>query len=143
MTNPVRTALVQAIADTEALLGRLRATLATIDGEATVDLGRQGIWTKGEVAALWERSKHLPGVRALFEITASRVGDRVTFSELIAYSGLDSRQQSNEHARMSRIAADLFGSKRWPIENWQGSAGEMIYRMRGEVAAWWRDIAHS
>ncbi|MBQ1076648.1 hypothetical protein KBX06_26345 [Micromonospora sp. C31] len=142
MTSPVRTAVVQAIADVEALLERLRGALAAIDGEATVDLGRQGIWTRGEVIALWERTRHLPGIRALFEITASRVGERVTFGELIAYSGLDGRQQSNEHARMSRIAAELFGAKRWPIENWQNSAGEMVYRMRDEVATWWRDIAH-
>ncbi|TKG71634.1 hypothetical protein [Prauserella endophytica] len=140
MTNAVRTTVVQAIADAQTLLDRLKGTLAMIDGEVTVDLGRQGIWTKGEVVSLWEKSKHLPGVRSLFEITERRVGDRVTFSELIAYSGLDAKQQANEHARMSRIAADLFGGKRWPIENWQGSKGEMIYRMREEIAAWWREI---
>lgn len=64
----------------------------------------------------------------------------MTFSELIAYSGLDAKRQANEHARMSRIAPGLFGSKRWPIENWQGSAGEMCYRMTGEIAVWWREI---
>jgi hypothetical protein len=141
MTNAVRTAVVQAIADAKSLVDRLEGALAMIDGEETVDLGRQGTWTKGEVATLWGKCKHLPGVRALFEITASRVGERVTFSELIAHSGLDAKQQSNEHARMSRIAADLFGGKRWPIENWQGSAGEMIYRMTAEIAVWWREIA--
>lgn len=140
MTNPVRTAVVQAIADAEALVDRLKGTLAMIDGEATVDLGRQGTWTKGEVATLWEKSQHLPGVRALFEVTANHAGERVTFSELIAYSGLDAKQQANEHARMSRIAAELFGGKRWPVENWQGSAGEMIYRMTSEIAVWWRQI---
>jgi hypothetical protein len=30
----------------------------------------------------------------------------------------------------------IFGGKRWPIENWQGSSGEMIYRMREEIAVW-------
>lgn len=74
MTIPVRTAVVQAIVDAEALIDRLKGTLAMIDGEATVDLGRQGTWTKGEVAVLWEKSKHLPGVRALYEITASVSG---------------------------------------------------------------------
>ena len=75
--------MVQAIADAETLLNRLRGTLATIDGEVTVHLGRQGTWTKGEVAAPREKSKHLPRVRTLFEITASRVGERVTFSDLL------------------------------------------------------------
>jgi hypothetical protein len=43
---------------------------------------------------------------------------------------------------MSRIAAELFGGKRWPIENWQGSAGEVIYGMTDDIAAWWREIAN-
>ncbi|MGA6165980.1 hypothetical protein [Amycolatopsis magusensis] len=141
MTDPVRTAVVEAIGEAQALLDRLTGTLAMIDGEVTVDLGRQGIWTKGEVAALAAKCSHLPGVKALFEITARNAGEQVTFSELIAHSGLDSKQQANEHARMSRIATDLFDRKRWPIENWQGSAGEMIYRMPPEIAVWWRETA--
>lgn len=44
-------------------------------------------------------------------------GHTVTFTKLIAYSGLDLRQQANEHGRRSRIAAELFCEKRWPIEN--------------------------
>ncbi|GAA3062984.1 hypothetical protein [Actinokineospora globicatena] len=141
MSDELRTVVVQAIKDAEALHLRLKGALAILDGEVTVDLGRQGTWTKGEVAALWEKSNHLPGVRSLFDITASRDGERVTFTELLAHSGLDGKQQGNEHARLSRVAADLFGAKRWPIENWQGASGEMIYRMRTEIAIWWREIS--
>ncbi|WP_433207068.1 hypothetical protein ACQP00_40655 [Dactylosporangium sp. CS-047395] len=141
MTDSARSEVVQAIADAEALVLRLRGVLATMDGEPTIDLGRQGRWTKGEVAALWERVKHLTGVKALFEITASRPGEQVTFGELLAHSQLDQQQQRNEHARMSRIASELFGAKRWPIENWQGSSDEMIYRMPDGIAAWCRNIA--
>jgi hypothetical protein len=63
----------------------------------------------------------------------------IRFTDLIARSGLDPQQQRNEHGRLSRVATDLFGEKRWPIENWQGRA-EMLYRMGGTVAAWWRKI---
>lgn len=47
-TEPARTAVVRAIADAEGLVDRLRKTLAMIDGVPTVDLGRQGVWTKIE-----------------------------------------------------------------------------------------------
>ncbi len=95
------------------------------------------------LAQTWERVHDLPGVRALFEITASRPGQVVTFSELIAHSGL-AEKQGNEHARLSRVTNEMFGEKRWPIENWQGSPGpngaEMRYRMPATIAEWLRDL---
>jgi hypothetical protein len=89
---------------------------------------------------------HLPGVRALFEATAERSDEKVTFTEILKRSGLPERQQSNEHAALSRISAQLFKEKRWPIENTQGgsdsatSKAEMLYWMDSRVAEWWRDI---
>lgn len=141
MSNPLRASITAAITDTRALLAQLERSLAIIDGEATIKLGRQGTWSKGQVNALWQECKHLPGIRALFEATASRPAETVTFTEVLAHSGLEGRQQANEHARMSRVAAELFGAKRWPIENWQGGgSGEMLYRMPEQIAVWWRDL---
>lgn len=84
---------------------------------------------------------------ALFGETAAHPGETVTFTAVTERSALSSAQQRNEHARMSRIAAGIFGKKRWPIENWQGPIGgtghsEMIYRMDPTVAAWWEEIIH-
>ncbi len=144
----VRSAVVAALADAGALQKRLAGLLADIDGTASsVLIPRQGRWTEEEVQLLWGEVKHLAGVRALFEVTAERPGETVTFTELIQRSGLDERQQRNEHARLSRVAAELFGAKRWPVENWQGGhdsekgKAEMIYRMDTVVAEWWRALA--
>ncbi|MFI1567915.1 hypothetical protein ACH4ZX_33665 [Streptomyces sp. NPDC020490] len=143
----LRAAVVAALADTEALSVKLNGLLAQIDGTDTaVDLGRQGLWTKAQVELLWHRVNHLPGVRALFEATAERPGEKVTFTEILERSKLPERQQSNEHAALSRISAQLFKEKRWPIENSQGGSdsttgkAEMLYWMDSRVAAWWRDI---
>ncbi|MET8765916.1 hypothetical protein [Streptomyces sp. NPDC004658] len=70
-------------------------------------------------------------------------GETVTFTEVLKRSKPDEQRQRNEHARLSRIAAGLFGAKRRPIENWQGGydanlgKAEMLYRMDPQVAEWW------
>ncbi|MER5664374.1 hypothetical protein [Streptomyces mirabilis] len=142
----LRTAVVAALADVESLNAKLNGLLAEIDGTDTaIDLGRQGLWTKAQVALLWGKVNHLPGVRALFEVTAERPGEKLTFTEILERSGLPERQQSNEHAALSRISAQLFKEKRWPIENTQGGSdsatgkAEMLYWMDSRVAAWWRE----
>ncbi|MFE1294038.1 hypothetical protein [Streptomyces sp. NPDC058731] len=143
----LRAAVVAALADTESLNVKLNGLLAEIDGTATaVDLGRQGLWTKAQVELLWHKVNHLSGVRALFEATAERPDEKVTFTEILERSKLPERQQRNEHAALSRISAQLFKEKRWPIENSQGGSdsttgkAEMLYWMDSRVAAWWRDI---
>ncbi|WP_407111767.1 hypothetical protein ACE1N8_25890 [Streptomyces sp. DSM 116494] len=144
----LRAAVVAALTDVESLNAKLNGLLAAIDGTDTaVDLGRQGLWTKAQVALLWSKVNHLPGVRALFEATAERPDKKVMFTEILQRSGLPERQQSNEHAALSRISAQLFKGKRWPIENSQGGSdsttgkAEMLYWMDSRVATWWRDIA--
>jgi AMMECR1 domain-containing protein len=143
----LRTAVVAALADVESLSVKLTGLLAELDGTDTaIDLGRQGLWTKAQIALLWGKVNHLPGVRALFEATAARPDEKVTFTELLERSGLPERQQSNEHAALSRISAQLFKEKRWPIENIQGGSdsatgkAEMLYWMDRRVAEWWRAI---
>ena len=54
--------------------------------------------------------------------------------------GLDSKQQGNERARLSRTTSELFGAKTWPIENGQAANGEMLYRMPDTIAEWFRDL---
>ncbi|MFJ1550715.1 hypothetical protein [Streptomyces sp. NPDC088246] len=143
----LRAAVVGALADVEAVQKKLTGLLADIDGTAfSVNIPRQGLWTREQVSLLWGRVRHLAGVRALFEVAVERTGETVTFTEVLERSGLDERQQRNEHARLSRVAAELFGEKRWPIENWQGSyngnsgKSEMLYRMDPQVADWWRGL---
>lgn len=140
----MRTAVVGALSDVEAVKEKLTGLLAEIDGTASsVSIPRQGLWTKEQVGLLWGRASHLTGVRALFQATAEQAGTTVTFTALTKRSGLDERQQRNEHARLSRIAGELFGEKRWPIENWQGGyntesgKSEMLYRMDPQIAEWW------
>lgn len=145
----LRSVVVGALADVEALQEKLAGLLADIDGTAeSVNIPRQGRWSREQVGLLWEGAKHLAGIRALFEATAAVPGEAVTFTEVLKRSKLDEQQQRNEHARLSRIAAGLFGAKRWPIENWQGSyaanlgKAEMLYRMDPQVAEWWRSLPH-
>jgi hypothetical protein len=136
-----REAVAAALADVTALQERLTNLLADLDGtEKAVNLGRQGRWTYADVERIWTKSKHLAGVRALFEITAAKPGETVTYAELLERSGLDEQQQRVEHARLSRIATDLFGEKRWPIDNWQGGRDEKLYRMDPQIAEWWNDL---
>ena len=146
-TNQLRAALVEAIAASEAQTARFRLILDGLDGEEAVQVPRQGRWTKTTLAQLWTQVQHLPGIDALFEVAASHPNEVITYTDVLEASRLSEMQQRNEHARMSRIAADLFGEKRWPIENWQGgvdsTAGgkaEMRYRMGATVAGWWREI---
>ncbi len=143
----LRAAVVSALSDVESLKGKLDGLLAEIEGtDTSIDLGRQGLWTKAQVELLWGKANHLPGVRALFEVTAERPGEKVTFTELLKRSGLPERQQSNEHAALSRISSQLFNERRWPIENVQAGSdsatgkAEMLYWMDSRVAAWWREI---
>lgn len=144
--STLRTAVVAALADLESLRGRLTGLLEEIEGTETIDLGNQGLWTKAQVALLWSKVDHLPGVQALFAATAEHPGEKVTFTEILQRSGLAQSQQSNEHAALSRISAQLFKEKRWPIENSQGGVNsatgksEMLYWMDSRVAAWWREI---
>ncbi|MEV5864834.1 hypothetical protein AB0L83_34725 [Streptomyces sp. NPDC052071] len=140
----MRSAVVGALSDVEAVKEKLTGLLAEIDGTASsVSIPRQGLWTKEQVGLLWGRASHLTGVHALFQTTAEQAGTTVTFTSLIERSGLDERQQRNEHARLSRLASELFGEKRWPIENWQGGynthsgKSEMLYRMDPQIAEWW------
>lgn len=139
-------AIDQALRDLDGVRGRLTALRDDIEGTDAINIPRQGRWTETMFVQLWERVSHLPGVRALFELTGSSPGTAFTFTEVLDRSGLDERQQGNEHARMSRVSSELFGSKRWPIENWQGTPtsqggkDEMRYRMPTTVGTWWRHV---
>lgn len=142
----LRTGLQQAIKDNRTTLSNLEAMLADLDGAEAVDVERQGRWTEAMFRQLWDGVSHLPGVVALFEELAAHPGEDVSLDAVRARSGLDEKQQRNEHARMSRVSAALFGAKRWPFQAWQGPANAggkagMIYRMDPTVAGWWSVIA--
>jgi hypothetical protein len=143
----LRTELLAAQKEIRMLDQRLTRTLATLEGGfEVVQVPGEGAWTPAMLAQLWAAVNHLPGVVALFELTSSRPNEVFTFTELLEYSKLDPQQQSNEHARLSRLSRQLFGQKTWPIQNWQGSdkadgtRGQMQYRMGGSVAAWWAHL---
>ena len=143
----LRSSVTAALEDLDSVRSRLVDLLADMDRSAdSIQVPRQGRWTREMVATLWENVRHLNGVRALFEVTAENPNTAVTFTDVLARSGLSEQQQRNEHSRLSRVAAELFGEKRWPIENWQGSTprsggkAEMLYRMSGTVAAWWIEL---
>jgi len=143
----IRTGLQSCINDLDTARARAVALLEDLDGSDAMEVPRQGRWTKAPLSQLWDKVRHLPGIVALFAETAAHPGEAVTFSAVTAHSGLSSMQQRNEHARMSRVTAEIFGTKRWPIENWQGPAGptghsEMLYRMDPAIAEWWKDLTH-
>lgn len=146
--NELRTALSDVLNDLDKTRQRMKELLDDLDATAeAIQVPRQGRWTKAMVAQLWEVSRHLGGVATLFAVTAARPNKEVTFTEIMEASGLDEMQQRNEHARLSRLSAEIFGEKKWPIEAWQGpkrpgtDKAEMLYRMGGTVADWWLDIA--
>ena len=141
-----RQAIVVALDDTNRVTQHLTALLAQIDGgdEAVVVPG-QGTFTRSGFVTLVNNVAHLDGIRALFDVTAEHAGQTVLFSEVTARSGLSPKQQGNEHARMSRVASDLFGQRIWPVTCWQGpvaesGVAEMCYRMDPRVAEWWKAV---
>jgi len=143
--DEIRAALVEGLASLELAQRRFTELLAELDGLVGIQVPRQGRWTPAMVDQLWASVAHLPGVRALFEVTADHPNQAVSFGQVLARSGLTPLQQRNEHAVFSRTAARLFGEKRWPIENWQSGPGvegktSVLYRMGGTVATWWHEI---
>jgi len=70
----------------------------------------------------------------------------LSYTELLARSGRSEQQQRNEHAALSVVTRELFGEKRWPVENWQQGSpntegrAEMLYRMPPTIAEWFRAI---
>jgi predicted TIM-barrel fold metal-dependent hydrolase len=132
--------------DVDRLRRRIDDLIDDLEAEdITIQVLRQGPWTKHMLEQLWSSVDHLSGIQALFEVTAENQNQMVLFSQVRARSGLSPRQQANEHARMSRISTELFGRQTWPIENRQGSKqesgiAEMQYRMGATVAGWWRDL---
>ena len=131
--------IIQRLDQIEELTTELRALLAS-DRES-ISVHGQGIWRRDMLEVLWPRVRHLTGVRALFALTAERAPAVVTYSELLQRSGLPDRQQANEHARLSRVARELFGKKVWPLEAWQDSRdGLMHYRMDVTMARWCAEV---
>lgn len=125
----------------EQMIRDLRNDVLADEAEGgVVDLGRQGTWRFGMLRELLPRIEHLSGVMALFDLTAERSPEVVTFSEVLERSGLPERRQSGDHSRLSWVSRRLFGEKAWPLECWQAADGEMHYRMPTAIAAWWRTI---
>lgn len=133
-----------------AVQAELEAVMAQMDSEPFKVAG-QGVYTKHTLKEQWDRTKHLPGVQALFEVTASKAGEWVAFSDLLARSGLSPVQQRNEHARLTAVGVQIFGERRWPIEYWtRKSEGrstwgeeqktERHYRMDLIIVRWWFEI---
>lgn len=114
--------------------------------EERVHVPGQGYWTQDMFDQVGRAVLHLPGVTALFDLTAERaaqvaVPDRVSFSEVLARSGLDEPTQRTSHARLSRISRSIIGSTSWPVEGWQDHVtNEMQYRMPRAIAQWWLDL---
>jgi hypothetical protein len=129
-----KTTILQHIDRIEQELRNLRAHIEA--EQEVVDLGRQGTWHAAKLAHLLPRTDHLPGVLALFDLTAEWAPHTVTYSNVLARSGLTDQQQSREHSRLSWATRRLFGTKGWPLECWQG-ADEMLYRMPAAIAGWW------
>jgi len=141
----IRAAVVDALEGLNATTARLSALLEELDGGEGVQVPRQGRWTRNKLQTFWTSVEHLPGVQALFATTAARPNETVTFNDVLARSGLGELQQRSEHARMTRIAKELFNDKCWPIENFQGPptaahGAQMVYRMGARVASWWEEI---
>jgi hypothetical protein len=141
----IRAALVEGIEGLDLARRRFTELLAEIDGLVGVQIPRQGRWTPSMLEELWATVEHLPGVRALFELTAEHPNGVVTFDQIRERSGLTSLAQRNEHAALGRMANRLFGEKRWPIENWQGAPPHggravMQYRMTATISEWWTRI---
>lgn len=117
-----------------------------VDDTTRVLVSGQGHWTQGMFADVARAVRHLPGVVALFDLTAERSDavaepTRVSFSEVTARSGLDEAEQRTNHARLSRVSRRILGSTSWPVESWQDHvSGEMQYRMPPAIAAWWREV---
>jgi hypothetical protein len=108
----------------------------------SVDMGRQGMWTRNDLQDLYSSIEHLTGALALLDLAAERSPEIVTFPQVVARSGLTAAEQAGAHSSLSWATKRLFGSERgrWPVDNWQATDGEMHYRMPTLMARWWQEI---
>lgn len=134
----------------EAATAELQTAMEQLDSYP-IEVAGQGVYTKRTLKHHWDRAKHLPGIHALFELTASRAGEWVPFADVVQESGLAPVQQRNEHSRMTAVSVKLFGEPRWPIEWWTrrvqdrntwgvAQNTERHYRMDPAIARWWYEI---
>jgi len=79
----IRETLNGMLSQAEDLANALRTLRDELDDDA-VQVPRQGRWTRLMLAQTWDRVHELPGIRALFEMTASRPGQVVTATVLPA-----------------------------------------------------------
>lgn len=131
----------------EQMLRDLRNDVLADDEPDTesIDMGRQGVWTRRDLQDLYPSIEHLMGAMALLDLATERSPEIVTFREVVARSGLTDKEQASDHSRLSWATKRLFGSERgrWPVDNWQAADGEMHYRMPTLMARWWQEIRSS
>jgi hypothetical protein len=131
-------ALLRRVDAIQQLLDDLRNDILADDTEEAIEVPGQGTWRLSMIAELKANIQHLPGALALFDLAAEAAPKWVSYSEILERSGLNDRDQRNEHIRLSWVTKRLFsGEKIWPVE-WAAD-GEMSYRMLDVVARWWRE----
>jgi hypothetical protein len=64
----------------------------------------------------------------------------VSYDDIKRRSGLNDRQQRNDHAALTRTVTKVFGRRTWPVSWRQTSDGTTQYWMPTRMAAWWQQL---
>ena len=106
-----------------------------IDGDQTVAVEGQGLWSAGMIAKLADSTSY-GAVLTLLDRCAGAPGTWIAKSEIEESGGLDPIQLRNELGAFSKKSKKLFGQAIWPME-WKKERGAYSYRLHPVVAGWW------
>ena len=110
-----------------------------VDPGEVVKVPGEGDWTKAELERFKAEVKPYKGAMGMLQLTARRAGQEVRYPEVVTDAGVPERQVRSDLGAMTKITTIMFGSRRWPVRNWQASDGIMTYVMPDEIAKWWLD----
>lgn len=124
----------------KALFEALAPHFVAEEGEAVVKVAGEGNWTRSDLVRLKREVTPYKGAMGLLDLTARRADQEVRYTEVKGDLGLPDMQIRSDLGAMTKITTIMFGSRRWPVRNWQASDGIMTYMMPGEIAEWWRSL---
>jgi hypothetical protein len=84
------------------------------------------------------------GMRGALDLSASRPGDWVTYTEVCEYTGRSRAELRADGGALTRLVKKTFGKNNWPFESqWLPDRNDWGFRLDAERAAWWTHAAAS
>jgi hypothetical protein len=78
------------------------------------------------------------GMRGAMDLSASRPGDWVTYTEVCEYTGRSRAELRADGGALTRLVKKTFGKNNWPFESqWLPDRNDWGFRLDPERAGWW------